>query len=78
VLNDTEPSAVFPSSDLTSFRFGRIHSRSTNRAALYARVSTDAQQKEGTMNSQVTELKRQTEAAGYILVNVFPETACSQ
>ena len=29
------------------------------RAALYAGVSTDAQQKEGTIESQVVELKRQ-------------------
>ncbi len=42
-----------------------------NKAALYARVSTDAQQKEGTINSQVTELKRQIEAAGDILVKEY-------
>jgi hypothetical protein len=29
------------------------------RAVLYARVSTDAQQKEGTVESQVVELRRQ-------------------
>jgi DNA invertase Pin-like site-specific DNA recombinase len=32
------------------------------RAVLYARVSTDAQQKEGTIKSQVLELKRQITA----------------
>ncbi len=42
-----------------------------NRAALYARVSTDAQQKEGTINSQVIELKRQIEAAGDVLVKEY-------
>jgi DNA invertase Pin-like site-specific DNA recombinase len=31
------------------------------RAVLYARVSTDAQQKEGTIESQVLELKRQSD-----------------
>ena len=34
------------------------------KAALYARVSTDAQQKEGTIDSQIAELKRQIAAAG--------------
>jgi DNA invertase Pin-like site-specific DNA recombinase len=37
------------------------------RAVLYARVSTDAQQKEGTIYSQVLELKRQIAAAGDVL-----------
>jgi site-specific DNA recombinase len=42
-----------------------------NKAALYARVSTDAQQKEGTINSQVIELKGQIEAAGHVLVKEY-------
>ena len=37
------------------------------KAALYARVSTDAQQKEGTIESQVVELKRQIAVAGHVL-----------
>ena len=37
------------------------------KAALYARVSTDAQQKEGTIDSQLVELKRQIAAAGHVL-----------
>jgi DNA invertase Pin-like site-specific DNA recombinase len=37
------------------------------KAALYARVSTDAQQKEGTIESQLVELKRQIAVAGYVL-----------
>src|SRR5580700_8770249 len=41
------------------------------RAALYARVSTDAQQKEGTIESQVAELKRQIAAAGHVLVKEY-------
>jgi site-specific DNA recombinase len=41
------------------------------RAALYARVSSDGQQKEGTIRSQITELKRQIEAAGDILVKEY-------
>jgi DNA invertase Pin-like site-specific DNA recombinase len=41
------------------------------RAALYARVSTDAQQKEATIESQVAELKRQIAVAGYELVKEY-------
>jgi site-specific DNA recombinase len=37
------------------------------KAALYARVSTDAQQKEGTIESQLVELKRQIAVAGHVL-----------
>ena len=37
------------------------------KTALYARVSTDTQQKEGTIKSQVVELKRQIAAAGHAL-----------
>ena len=38
------------------------------KAALYARVSSDHQQKEGTIRSQVAELRRQITAAGHKLV----------
>jgi site-specific DNA recombinase len=41
------------------------------RAVLYARVSSDAQQKEGTIDSQVVELKRQIAAAGHVLVREY-------
>ena len=41
------------------------------RAVLYARVSTDAQQKEGTIGSQVLELKSQIAAAGDVLVKEY-------
>jgi len=58
-------------SDSTNPRVHGIDSRYMNKAALYARVSTDAQQKEGTINSQVTELKRQIEAAGHVLVKEY-------
>jgi site-specific DNA recombinase len=37
------------------------------KAALYACVSTDAQQKEGTIESQLVELRRQITAAGHAL-----------
>src|SRR5262249_22004880 len=41
------------------------------KAALYARVSTDAQQKEATIESQLFELKRQIAAAGHVLVKEY-------
>jgi site-specific DNA recombinase len=43
----------------------------TTKAALYARVSTDTQQKEGTIESQVRELKAQIEKAGHALVKEY-------
>jgi DNA invertase Pin-like site-specific DNA recombinase len=47
------------------------------RAVLYARVSTDAQQKEGTIDSQVLELKRQIAAAGDVLVKEYTDDGYS-
>ena len=41
------------------------------KAVLYARVSSDAQQKEGTIESQVVELKRQIAAGGHVLVKEY-------
>jgi hypothetical protein len=41
------------------------------RAVLYARVSTDLQQKEGTIESQVVTLRRQIMAAGQELVREY-------
>ena len=41
------------------------------KAALYARVSTDAQQKEGTIESQLVELRRQIAVAGYVLAEEY-------
>jgi Resolvase, N terminal domain/Protein of unknown function (DUF3309) len=49
----------------------------TKRAVLYARVSTDAQQKEGTIESQVLELKRQITAAGDVLVKEYVDDGYS-
>jgi site-specific DNA recombinase len=47
------------------------------RAALYARVSTDAQKQEGTIKSQVLELKRQIAAAGHVLVKEYIDDGLS-
>ena len=44
------------------------------KAALYARVSTDAQQKEGTIASQLVELKRQIAVAGHLLAALMTGT----
>jgi site-specific DNA recombinase len=41
------------------------------RAALYARVSTDAQQKGGTIESQIVEVRKQIAAAGHELVKEY-------
>jgi site-specific DNA recombinase len=41
------------------------------RAALYARVSTDRQQQEQTIASQVVELKKQIARAGHVLVKEY-------
>jgi site-specific DNA recombinase len=43
------------------------------KAVLYARVSTDAQEKEGTIESQVFELKRQIAAASHVLVREYKD-----
>jgi predicted site-specific integrase-resolvase len=47
------------------------------KAALYARVSTDAQKQEGTIKSQVLELKRQIVAAGHVLVKEYIDDGLS-
>src|SRR5215510_3638620 len=41
------------------------------RATLYARVSSDTQQKEATIESQLFELKKQIAAAGDVLVKEY-------
>jgi site-specific DNA recombinase len=41
------------------------------KAALYARVSTDAQQKKGTIENQLVELKKQISAAGHVLAEEY-------
>jgi DNA invertase Pin-like site-specific DNA recombinase len=71
LFDNTSSSSVIPTSDSTGGALSGIDSRYMNKAALYARVSTDAQQKEGTINSQVIELKRQIETAGHVLVKEY-------
>ena len=43
------------------------------KVALYARVSSDAQQKEATIDSQLFELKKQIVAAGDVLVKEYTD-----
>jgi site-specific DNA recombinase len=47
------------------------------KAVLYARVSTDAQEKEGTIESQVAELKRQISTASNVLVKEYIDNGYS-
>jgi site-specific DNA recombinase len=47
------------------------------KAALYARVSSDAQKHEGTIKSQVLELKRQITAAGHVLIKEYIDDGLS-
>lgn len=41
------------------------------KAAIYARVSSDKQEKERTIESQIAELKRQVDRAGDTLVKEY-------
>ena len=59
--NSSPPESLSTPADSTLPAFLESMKR-MQRAALYARVSTDAQQKEGTIESQVAELKRQIAA----------------
>jgi len=47
------------------------------KATLYARVSTEAQQKEGTIESQVAELRNQIAATGDVLVKEYIDNGFS-
>ena len=47
------------------------------RAALYARVSTDGQKNEGTIESQIYELKKQIERDSGVLVKQYIEDGWS-
>jgi predicted site-specific integrase-resolvase len=66
-IDETEAELVIPTSDSTLGAALESMERMT-KAVLYARVSSDAQQKEGTIESQIAELKKQIAAAGHELV----------
>src|SRR5215471_205485 len=63
--------------DSTTDRSSGIDSPCMTKAALYARVSTDAQQKEGTIESQLVELRKQVAAAGHELVEEYIDDGCT-
>ena len=69
---DVIPSPRFDSSAPLWNQWSRM-----KRAVLYARVSTDAQQKEGTIESQVLELKSQIASAGDVLVKAYVDNGYS-
>jgi site-specific DNA recombinase len=50
-----------------------VPSKHMTRAVLYARVSSDTQQKEATIESQLFELRRQIAAAGHALVKEYTD-----
>src|SRR5215471_641658 len=65
------PASISTANDSTTGRSSGIDSPCMTKAALYARVSTDAQQKEGTIESQMVELRKQVAAAGHELVEEY-------
>ena len=71
-LNLTDASSVIHSPDSTPGA-GLESMERMERAVLYARVSGDGQQKEGTIESQVFELRRQIAAAGHELVKEYTD-----
>jgi hypothetical protein len=65
-----ESSSIADSDSTTGDSCG-IDSRCMTKAALYARVSTDGQQKEGTIESQLAELRKQVATASHELVKEY-------
>src|SRR5215468_9006011 len=65
------PPSISTADDSTTGRSSGIDSPCMTKAALYARVSTDAQQKEGTIESQLVELRKQVAVAGHELVEEY-------
>jgi site-specific DNA recombinase len=69
-LDNTSSTSLIPSPDST-LGVGLESMKRMTRAVLYARVSTDLQQKEGTIESQVVALRRQIAQAGHELVKEY-------
>lgn len=53
------------------------HSLGMKKAVIYARVSGDQQRKEGTIESQIIELKKQVAEAGHVLVKEYNDDGYS-
>jgi DNA invertase Pin-like site-specific DNA recombinase len=77
LFRDTGSSSVIPNPRFDSLAPLWNQWSRMKRAVLYARVSTDAQQKEGTIASQVLELKSQIAAAGDVLVKEYVDNGYS-
>jgi Resolvase, N terminal domain len=77
LFDDTGSSSVIPTADSTLCGVHGIDSRYMKRAVLYARVSTDAQQKEATIESQLFELKKHITEAGHVLVKEYIDNGYS-
>src|SRR6516162_4012742 len=65
------PPWISTADDSTTDPISGIDSKCMTKAALYARVSTDGQQKDGTIASQLAELRKQVAAAGHELVKEY-------
>jgi predicted site-specific integrase-resolvase len=73
LADNINSSSIISDPDSTHGGIYGIDSRHMKRVALYARVSTDAQQKEA-IESQLFELKRQIAAAGDVLIKEYITT----
>jgi DNA invertase Pin-like site-specific DNA recombinase len=74
--HDTRESPVIHFRDST-LRGAMESMGAMKKAVLYARVSTETQQKEGTIESQVQELRRQITAAGNVLIKEYIDNGYS-
>jgi DNA invertase Pin-like site-specific DNA recombinase len=68
---DTHRASSIADSDSTTGPSYGIDSKDMRKAALYARVSSEVQRRNRTIDSQVLELKRQIAAAGAVLVREY-------
>jgi site-specific DNA recombinase len=71
VADERKSGSVIPMADSTLSGVCGIDSRCMQRVVLYARVSSDTQQKEATIESQLFELRKQIAAAGHTLVKEY-------
>jgi predicted site-specific integrase-resolvase len=70
-LDSRRESSCIADSDSTTGQSCGLDSKDMRKAALYARVSSEVQQKSRTIDSQVLELKRQIAAAVAVLVREY-------
>jgi predicted site-specific integrase-resolvase len=70
LFDDIGSSSVIPTPDST-LGAGLESIKRMTKAALYARVSSEKQKNERTIESQIAELKQQIERAGHVLVKEY-------